>query len=81
MAISFFIAYILLVLTIFQGKRLTEAWDIATGSIILCLSLLVTFFVPYSSVVKRAAMLGKWHCTCAVVTCSALAIPLCQNQL
>lgn len=57
-AISFFIAYILLVLTIFQGKSVTEAWSIATGSIILGLSLFVTFFVPYSSVTRRASMLG-----------------------
>lgn len=58
-AISFFIAYILLVVTIFQGKRLTESWNIATGGMLLGLSLCVTCFVPYSSVAKRAAMLGK----------------------
>lgn len=58
-AISYFIAYILLVLAIFQGKSVTETWRIATGSVILGLSLFVTLFVPYSSVATRASMLGK----------------------
>lgn len=56
-AITFFIAYVLLVLTIFQGKSVTEA-----GSVILSLSLFVTLFVPYSSVARRASMLGKLTC-------------------
>ena len=62
MAITFFIAYILLVLTIFQGKSVTEAWRVAVGSVILSLSLFVTLFVPYSSVARRASMLGKLTC-------------------
>lgn len=57
-AISYFIAYILLVLAIFRGKSVTEAWPITTGSVILGLSLFVTLFVPYSSVARRASMLG-----------------------
>lgn len=66
-AIAFFISYILLVLTIFQGRRLTEAWSIATGCIILGLSLLPTFVVPYTSVARRAAILGKLLCTCSAL--------------
>jgi len=58
-AITFFIAYILLVLTIFQGESVTEAWRVAVGSVILSLSLFVTLFVPYSSVARRASMLGS----------------------
>ena len=72
-AITFFIAYILLVLAIFQGASVTEAWRISTGSVILGLSLFVTLFVPYSSVARRASMLGKlefWKsiflCICSV---------------
>ena len=58
-AILYFIAYFLLVLAIFQGKSFTEVWRITTGSVILGLSLFVTLFVPYSSVARRASVLGK----------------------
>lgn len=93
-AFSFFVAYVLLALTIFQGKRVTEAWSIATGSIILGLSLFVACFVPYSSVARRAAILGKidrCHCTYSVLLSSGdpvflvpalwLRIIDCQSQL
>lgn len=65
-ATLYFIAYILLVLSIFQGKSVTEAWPIPTGSVILGLSLFVTLFVPYSSVARRASMLGMvtWEICC-----------------
>lgn len=58
-ALSYFIACILLVLTLFQSCSLTEIWSIATRGIILGLTMCATCFVPYSSVAKRAALLGK----------------------
>nr|XP_058964756.1 protein-S-isoprenylcysteine O-methyltransferase-like [Pocillopora verrucosa] len=57
-ALSYFIACILLVLTLFQSCSLTEIWSIATRGIILGLTMCATCFVPYSSVAKRAALLG-----------------------
>ena len=57
-AIAFFIAYVLLVLTIFQEKELSKVWDFATRGVILGSSLSVTLFIPYSSIAKRAAAIG-----------------------
>ena len=58
-AIASCISYILLVLIIFYDRRLKEVWDFATPCVIFSLSFSVTFFVPHSSVVKRAAAIGK----------------------
>ncbi|PFX13868.1 protein-S-isoprenylcysteine O-methyltransferase-like [Stylophora pistillata] len=57
-ALSYFIACILLVLTLFQSCILTEVWSIASRGMILGFTLFATCFVPYSSVAKRAALLG-----------------------
>lgn len=57
-AVAFCIAYILLVLTIFQEKHLTKVWDFVTRGVILGLILSVTWFVPHSSIAKRAAAIG-----------------------
>lgn len=83
MAISFFIAYILLVFTLFQSIRLTEAWSIAKGGTILGLSLCVACFVPYFSVAKRSAMLGECkeihvHDSCFAVV--QLWTPKCYHK-
>lgn len=64
-AIAFFIAYILLVLTIFHDKHLrygtSIAWDFAARrAAILGLSLSVTWFVPHSSIAKRSALIGMF---------------------
>ena len=58
-AIASCISYILLVLIIFYDRRLKEVWDFATPCVIFGLGFSVTFFVPHSSVVKRAAAIGK----------------------
>lgn len=59
-AIVFFIAYMLLVLTIFRDlKRVTYSWDFGTKVAILCSSLSATWLVAHSSIAKRAAAIGK----------------------
>ena len=58
-AVASCISYILLVLIIFYDRRLKDVWDFSTPCVIFGLSLSVPFFVPHSSVVKRAAAIGK----------------------
>ena len=60
MAIAYFVAYILLVLTLFEDRHLTGISDFGARGTILGLSLCVTWFVPHSSIAKRAAAIGQY---------------------
>lgn len=59
-AIAYFITYVLLVLTLFQDRHLPDISDFGARGAILGLSLCVTWFVPHSSIAKRAAAIGQY---------------------
>ena len=60
-AISFFLAYILLTVTSFQDVRhSTDIWNLKTQCAYVGLSLSATRIFPHSSVAARAAFLGKF---------------------
>ena len=60
LAIAYFIACILLVLTLFQDRHLTGISDFGARGAIVGLTLCATWFVPHSSIAKRAAAIGQY---------------------